>query len=180
MAVFICKCSTLSRIVDCCNIIFDLGMVILDPDDFVRRCYRENVRAYCEWNNINKKSATYRALMGNDSQMKYLPPRRQCADCQLITATECWLQQCKYASIQKKKQKHTIGDITVYGRENCIDSINSYYEMVTRHVASDLIEKHFTSKEYQKITELYRNEKISAIDVIHFYMEKNNIRPIWR
>ena len=180
MAVFICKCSTLSRIVDCCNIVFDIGMVILDPDDFVRRCYRENVRAYCEWNNIDKRSATYRALMGNDSQMKYLPPRRQYADCQLITAAECWLQQCKYASIQKKEQKHTIGDITVCGRENCIDSINSYFEMVTRHVASDLIERHFTSKEYQKITELYRNEKISAIDVIHFYMEKNNIRPIWR
>ena len=153
MAVFICRCSTLSRIVDCCSILTDICMLIFDQDEFVRRCYRENVRAYCEWNNISTRSAMYKALMGKDIEMKYLPPRRQYEDCQLITAAECWLQQCKFASIQKKKQKHTIDDIIVYRRENSIDSINSYFWSVSRYVASVLIEKHFTSKEYQKITE---------------------------
>ena len=178
MSVFICRMSTLCRILE--FDFYEAGDVLmfLHPDDVIKRLYRENVRAYCEWHKIPKTSDQYKELMMHAQEMRYSRSHHKYTPFHRFSATECWLYQCRNVSLQHDYDKN--GDLKP-ASENIILNTRENFDAGSYVLAVDLIRKNLVPPEYRDIGPRYapKGDK-TPVDVIHYYMEQNNIRPFWR
>ena len=178
MSVFICKRSTLCRILEFYYKDIQDVLVLLCQDEFIKRLYRENVRAYCEWYKIPKTSDQYKELMKQDQKMTYTRPHRKYTPFHRFSATECWLYQCRNASLPREYDENGKNSPTC---ENILRITRDTFELGSYILAADLIRKKLVPRQYRDIGKCYcHNGKNEPVDVVHYYMKQNNIRPIWR